>query len=307
MHHSVARKPFFFAKSADGCLDRLGVLRAAVDRQRRAVARHGGELVVVDVDGNDLGAERVGDLDAVAAYAARANDDGDASELDSRASDRLVGGGKRVGDDRNIGERESCAGQTRFVHLAQATAGDHDVRGEAALDVVARHFLLAADCAEPALAKVALATRQHGGHDCGLAFPALGTRTCVDHTAADFVSQRQRQGVVGPNAVVEITEVGVTDAATGDVDDDFAGARLRAKRRALQRRIYRGHQPAIRFEAHRCTSSMSSLCCSMFRFAPLRRSSEGLDRAASGRLLSYYSTVIPIYVNYDAARGLQAP
>src|SRR6266567_1424666 len=230
-----------FREVGDSSLDRLGVLRAAVDRQRRAVARQGNELVVVDIDGNDIGAERVSDLDTVAAYAARTNDDGDASRLDACTLHGLVWGGQRIGDDRNIGERESRTRKTYFVHFAQPATGDHDVRRKAALDVVARHFLPAADRAESASAKVALAAGQDGGHAGGRAAPALGTRTCVDHAAADFVSQRQRERVVGPNTVVEITEVGVTHAATSDVDDDFPRARLCAKRRSFQRRIHRGH------------------------------------------------------------------
>ena len=72
-----------------------------------------------------------------------------------------------------------------------------------------------------------------------------------DDAAADLVAERQRQRVVGPHAVVVVAEVGVADAAAGDGDHDFAGARLRAKRRALERRIDRGHQPAVGFDAHR--------------------------------------------------------
>ena len=75
-------------EGADRGLDRLGVERAGVERQRRAVVRDRLELGVVDVDRDDLGAERARDLHAVAADAAGADDDGEAARRRRRRGAR---------------------------------------------------------------------------------------------------------------------------------------------------------------------------------------------------------------------------
>ncbi len=141
--------------------------------------------------------------------------------------------------------------EPRFVDRAQPAPGHDDVRREAALDVVARHLLLAADRREAALAQIALAARQHGGNDHGLAHPAFGAGAGRDHVAADLVAERERQRMVGAHAVVEVAEIGVADAAAGDGDHDLARPGFGRECRALERRVRRGHQPAVGFDAHR--------------------------------------------------------
>ena len=121
-----------------------------------------------------------------------------------------------------------------LVDLAEPAARHDDVRGEAAVDVVARHLLRAADRRKTALAEVAFAARQHGRDDHRLADPALGAGAGRDDAAADLVAERERQRMVGPHAVVVVAEVGVADAAAGDRDDDLAGTRRGRERRALR-------------------------------------------------------------------------
>ena len=103
MNHSVGAQAFLLRERADGGLDRLGVVRAGVERQRGAVLRDRRELGVVDVDRDDLRAERAGDLHAVAADAAGADDDREAARRHAGAAHRLVRRGQRVGDDRHFG------------------------------------------------------------------------------------------------------------------------------------------------------------------------------------------------------------
>ena len=208
------------------------------------------ELCLVDVDRDDLRAERLRDLHAVAADAAGADDDREAARRDAGAPHRLVRRGQRVGDDRDVGERESRCVEALFVDFAKPAARHDDVRREPALDVVARHLLRAADRRQTALAEVAFAARQHGGDDHRLADPALGARSGRDDVPADLVAERQRQRMVGPHAVVEVAEVGVADAAAGDRHHDFAGARVGGEGRALERRLDCRHQPAAGFDAH---------------------------------------------------------
>src|SRR3990167_5093080 len=62
-----------------------------------------------------------------------------------------------------------------LINFAQSATRHHDVRGKAALNVISRHLLRAADRLQAALAQVALATRQHSRYDHRLANPAFGT------------------------------------------------------------------------------------------------------------------------------------
>ena len=122
---------------------------------------------------------------------------------------------------------------------------------ESALDVVARHFLAAADGRSAALAQVALPAGYDGGDDHRLAAPALGAAAGRDYAAADLVAQREGQGVIGAHAVVEITQIGVADTAAHDLDHDFTcwwreGIECRFDHGDIGRR----HHPAMCFCAH---------------------------------------------------------
>ncbi len=129
------------------------------------------------------------------------------------------------------------------------------MRREAAVDVVAGHLLVAADRREAPRAQLAFAAGQHGGHDDRLAEPRLPAGSGERDAPAHLVAERERQRPVRAHAVVEIPEVGVTDAAAGDRDDDLARARLERDRRAHERRVRRGHLPAVSFDAHACRPS----------------------------------------------------
>ena len=231
MNHSVCRRP-----------------RARVERQRRAVLADRRELAGVDVDRDDGGAERMRDLHAVAADATGADDHREAPGTDTGATDGLVRRRQRIGDDRDFGERQAGCRKALLVDFAQAAARHHDVGREAAVNVVAGHLLLAADRGKTAAAEIAFATRQHRRHDDGLAEPLRRVRSGGDDAAADLVAERQRRREIGAHAVVEVAEVGVADAAAGDLDDHVGGPRLGAERRAGERRAGRSHQPAVGFD-----------------------------------------------------------
>jgi hypothetical protein len=114
------------------------------------------------------------------------------------------------------------------------------------LNVVAGHFLVAADGAAAALAQVAFAAGNDGGHDYRLAEPTLGAAAGGDDAAADLVAERKRQNVIGAHAVVKIAEVGVADAAAGDLDHHLRGLRRERVERGFEhRRFRRRHHPAV--------------------------------------------------------------
>ena len=73
----------------------------------------------------------------------------------------------------------------------------------------------------------------------------------IDHTSADLVTKRERQIVLGADTVIVIAEVGVADAAAGDLDDDFVGAGRADVEFHRDHRFARGgHHPPNGFDAH---------------------------------------------------------
>ncbi len=226
------REAVRFRKSADRALERLAVHLAGVERQRRAVPADRRELLGVHVDGDDLGAERVRDLDTIAADAAGADHDRERARRHARARDRLVRRGEGVGDDRDFGQREAGARQPGRVDRAEAALRHDDMGGEPALDVIAGHLLAAADRGAAALARAALAAGNDRRNDDLPADPRGCAVAGRHHRAADLVPERERQRLVGAHAVVEVAEVGVADAAAGHRDEHLAVAR--AFRAALE-------------------------------------------------------------------------
>ena len=204
------------------------------------------QLHRVHVDGDDGGAQGVRHLHRVAAYPAHADDDGDIAGLDFCLHRGLVRGGHRVGHDRDVGKLKPCRGKALLVDRAKGLRRNDDVGGEAAVDIVARHLLRAADGAVAGEAEVAFAAGDDRRNQHRLADPLAGPLARRDHAAADLVSQRERSGVVEADAAVIETKVGVADAAAGDLDDDFSRARRRGKFTLLHRLTYGGHGPAIR-------------------------------------------------------------
>jgi hypothetical protein len=71
-----------------------------------------------------------------------------------------------------------------------------------------------------------------------------------DHGAADLVAERERQGVIGADAVVEVAQVGVAHAAARHLDGYFAGLGNRIERGADERRVGRRHHPAVGGQSH---------------------------------------------------------
>ncbi len=72
-----------------------------------------------------------------------------------------------------------------------------------------------------------------------------------DDAPGNLVAESQRQGMIGAHAVVEIAEIGMADAATGDRHDDLAVGRRRVERLADHRPIRRRHHPPMSLDALR--------------------------------------------------------
>ena len=230
---------------------------ARVERERRAVLGHELELGRIDVDRHHARAEGVGDLHRVAADAADADHDRDVAGLDARLRHRLVGRGDRVGHHRDVGELQPGGGEALLIDRAQAARRHHDVGGEAALDVVARHDLGATDRAVSRGAELAGAAGHHRRHDHRAADPLSRRAARTHHPAADLVTERERQRLVGAHAVVVVAEVGVADAAAGDLDHHLVGGQLADLELGADHRPTRlHHHPAIRFGAHLPTPSV---------------------------------------------------
>jgi hypothetical protein len=82
-------------------------------------------------------------------------------------------------------------------------------------DVIAGHLLPAADVRPAAPARLAFAARDDRRDDHRAPGPALGAGAGGDHAAGDLVPERERQRVIEADAVVEVAEIGVADAAAG--------------------------------------------------------------------------------------------
>jgi hypothetical protein len=177
-----------------------------------------------DVDGDDVRAERPGDLHAEAAHPAGADEDGHVPRAHPGADDGLVGGRDGVGEHRQVGELQAGAPAGGGVDLAQAAAGHDDVGGEAAVDVRAGEDLLAADRGAAGAAQRAGAAGDDRRHH-HLAPDERGVRRPgVLDDAGDLVPEHQRERLARPDAVVEEAEVGVADAAAGDAHHHLVGA-----------------------------------------------------------------------------------
>ncbi len=271
------RQAVALGEGLDRAFERATVHVASVQHQRGAAMRDSGELLRVDIDGNDSGAEGLGDLHGIAADAAGADDDGERPGPDARAPHRLIGRGQRIGDDGNIGETETGGLEPRLVHRTQTARRHDDVAGEAALDVVARHLLMTADGAAAAPAEIALAAGQHRRHDDALAAPGFGASARRDHPAAHLMTEREGQRVVEADAVIVVAEIGVADTAPRHLDGGLArGKRPRIEARAHQRRVDPCHHPAVAVGLHGSLPSCPAV----------------LDRRAR---LGYYGIIVPIY------------
>ena len=155
-----------------------------------------------------------------------------------------------------------AAGQAVLIDDAQSARRHDDVRGEAALNIVARHLLVRADRRLAALAGVAVAARDHRRNDHRAVGVPERIRAGVDDVAADLVPERQRQFVLGAHAVVIIAEIGVADAAAGDFDQDFIGGR------ACRYRIPSGQRACLRPSSSNELAWRSSVCPPAWPLSP---------------------------------------
>ncbi|MCZ7565415.1 MAG: hypothetical protein M5U08_17860 [Burkholderiales bacterium] len=250
------RQALFLREPGDGALERLAVELARVQRERGAGLSDRRELVGVDIDRDHGRAGCVRDLHAVPADPAHAHHRRQAAGRDAGAHYRLVRRCERVGDHRDVGEREAGFREARLVDLAQPAARHDDVGCESTVDVVAGHLLVAADVRAAALAGPALAAGNHRRDEDGLPDPALGAGAGRTHPPAHLVPERERQCMVGAHAVVIVAEISVADAAAGDFDHHLARLRRRLERLAHHRRPGRRHQPPVCRCGHRASSSV---------------------------------------------------
>ena len=214
-------------EGADAVAKALEIEGAGVEREGGAVRAYQLQARRIDVDRHDTSAERRGDLDAEAADSAGADEDRQVARREAAAHDRLVGRRHRVGDDRERSEVEPVRIDLRVAevgHRTEPARRHYDVRGEAALDVVAGEDLVRADRAVTVQAGGALAARDDRRHDDVAPQPLCGAIAGRDHGAADLVAEGQRVRVPGWHPVVVEAEVGVTDAAAGDAHEDLARA-----------------------------------------------------------------------------------
>ncbi len=215
----------FAGEIADGGAQRLEIHLVGSQRQARAVRLHGVEASGVDVDRDHRGAHRRGDLHAETAHTANADEYREIAVAESAAPDRLVRSRNRIGDDGERCEVEPGRVGRRVVEIgdgAESVRGNANVRGKAAVHVASEKYLVGTDRTVTVATRGACSARDHGRHDDATPRPFGGAGTGFDHDAADFVAERQREGVARGNAVVEIAEVGVTDAATGDFDEHLS-------------------------------------------------------------------------------------
>ena len=92
------------------------------------------------------------------------------------------------------------------------------MRREAALNIVARHFLVRADRPLAAAASIAVAARDDRRNNNCVVSVIESVRAGIDNMTADLVPERERQFVLGAYTIVIIAEIGVADAAASDFD-----------------------------------------------------------------------------------------
>src|SRR5512135_3940688 len=93
-----------------------------------------------------------------------------------------------------------------------------DMRGEAAMNVIARHFLVRADRPLAAPARIAVAARDDRGNNNCMVGVIESIRAGIDDMTADLVPERERQFMLGAHTIVIIAKIGVADAAASDFD-----------------------------------------------------------------------------------------
>ena len=235
----------------DRGLEAPGVELAHVQGLDGAMSGDGRELLRVDVDGHHLGAHRGRDLDAITTHAPGADHHRQGPLAEAGALDRLVGGGHGVGHHRHVGQREARRREARLIDVTEAMSGDDHVGGEATMNVVARHLLLGADVRPAARAGPAGAAGDHRRDDHRRAEVRFGAGPGGHHAPADLVTERERQRMGGADSVVEIPQIGVANAASGDLHHDLTGLRREWIERLLDERgVDGGHQPAMRVRFH---------------------------------------------------------
>src|SRR3974390_2478622 len=97
------------------------------------------------------------------------------------------------------------------------------MRGEAAVNIIAWHFLVRTNCSLATSADIAVAARNNRRNNNCPVGVVEGVGTSIDDTTANLVPKRQRQLMFGANAIVIIAEIGVTHPTASNFNQNFVG------------------------------------------------------------------------------------
>jgi hypothetical protein len=96
------------------------------------------------------------------------------------------------------------------------------VGGKSTIEIVSGHLLAGTHIASARAAQVADATWDDSWDEDVLPHPHLGTFACIYDPATDLMAEYQRKRGSCLHGAVEEPEVGVAQAASGDLDENLA-------------------------------------------------------------------------------------
>jgi len=246
-------------------LTQAGLLGEFLDRRFNIARRHlfgiqcergtllsdASKFFLIHVDRDNGAAKSGGDLNGIATNTADAVDDDKVIFCDSGLYNRLIGRRYRIGDHRKVSQFDSDFRQAVLIDNTKAARRHSDMCREAAMNIVAGHFLVWADRRLTAEAGITSTARDHRRNNNRMVDVPKFIFAGVDDVATDLMPERQRQFMFGTHTIVIVAEVSVANSTPGDFDHDLIGARgidielHRNKRLACAR-----HHPTNRLGAH---------------------------------------------------------
>jgi len=154
-------------KAANGFPDIRKRHLPGVQAERRAVAGDQVELVRVNVNCDNGGAQGACNLRGVSAHSTDADDDGKVAFAQAGANHRLVRGSHCIRYHCHVSQTKASPPQTFCINRAEAKCRYVDMRSKAAVYVVAGHLLLRTDRETPTLTEVADAAGNDRRYDDG--------------------------------------------------------------------------------------------------------------------------------------------
>jgi hypothetical protein len=101
---------------------------------------------------------------------------------------------------------------------------------KATVTVIARHELLPADGGSARTAGWASSAGNHGGNNHGSPEPTTGVFADCDDPPGDFVPQDKWKGMARWHTIERKPDIGVTDAAARNLDNNFVRARIKNRK-----------------------------------------------------------------------------